>query len=64
MTTLILYVYNMLKGQPMFALKYYIFFQCENIVSPFVSVRRLAMPDTDEQNKSHTFFYNYLLYDG
>ncbi len=31
-------------------------FQCENIVSSFISVRRLAMPDVDEQDKSHTFF--------
>jgi len=30
-------------------------FQCENIVSSFISVRRLAMPDVGEQGKSHTF---------
>ena len=31
-------------------------FQCENIVSSFISVRRLAMPGVDGQDKSHTFF--------
>ena len=31
-------------------------FQCENIVSSFILVRRLAMPGIDEQDKSHTFF--------
>ena len=31
-------------------------YQCENIVSSFILVRRLAMPSVDEQDKSHTFF--------
>ena len=31
-------------------------FQCENIVSSFIFPWRLAMPDIDEQDKSHTFF--------
>ena len=31
-------------------------FQCENIVSSFTSMRRLPMPEIDEQDKSHTFF--------
>ena len=35
-------------------------FQCENIVSSFISVRRLAMPSIDAQDKSHTFFLLYL----
>ena len=56
--TLILriYVYNVLKGQSMLYPDTLYIFQCENIVSSFISVRRLAMPDIDEQDKSHTFF--------
>jgi len=47
-----------------FALKYYIFSSVRILFLRSFLVRRLAMPDTDEQDKSHTFFYNYLLYDG
>ena len=50
------YMYIMLKGQPMLYPYTLYIFQCENIVSSFISVRRLAMPDIDEQDKSHTFF--------
>ena len=46
----------MLKGQPMLYPDALYIFQCENIVSSFISVRRLAMPDVGEQDKSHTFF--------
>ena len=42
------YVYIMLKGQPMLYPYSLYIFQCENIVSSFISVRRLAMPDFDE----------------
>ena len=31
-------------------------FQCENIVSSFISPRCLAKLDIDGQDKSHTFF--------
>ena len=50
------FMYIMLKGQPMLYPYTLYIFQCENIVSSFISVRRLAMPDIDEQDKSHTFF--------
>ena len=50
------YVYIMLKGQPMLYPCMLYMYQCENIVSSFIFPRRLAMPDTDEQDKSHTFF--------
>ena len=50
------FMYIMLKGQPMLYPYALYIFQCENIVSSFISVRRLAMPDIDEQDKSHTFF--------
>ena len=50
------YMYIMLKGQPMLYPYSLYIFQCENIVSSFISVRRLAMPSIDEQDKSHTFF--------
>ena len=50
------FMYIMLKGQPMLFPDALYIFQCENIVSSFISVRRLAMPDIDEQDKSHTFF--------
>ena len=53
--TLIL-LYIMLKGQPMLYPDALYIFQCENIVSSFIFARRLAMPDIDEQDKSHTFF--------
>ena len=48
-------VYNVLKGQPMLYPDALYIFQCENIVSSFIFPRRLAMPDTDEQDKAHTF---------
>jgi len=50
------YSYIMLKEQPMLYPDALYIFQCENIVSSFILVRRLPMPDTDEQDKSHTFF--------
>ena len=50
------YVYIMLMGQPMLYPYALYIFQCENIVSSFIFARRLAMPDIDEQDKSHTFF--------
>ena len=50
-------MYIMLKGQPMLYPYSLYIFQCENIVSSFILVRRLAMPEIDEQDKSHTFFF-------
>ena len=50
------FMYIMLKGQPLLYPDTLYIFQCENIVSSFISVRRLAMPSIDEQDKSHTFF--------
>ena len=50
------YMYIMLKGQPMLYSDALYIFQCENIVSSFIFPRRLAMPVFDEQDKSHTFF--------
>ena len=50
------YMYIMLKGQPMLYPDALYIFQCENIVSSFIFPRRLAMPVFDEQDKSHTFF--------
>ena len=46
----------MLKGQPLLYPYALYIFQCENIVSSFISVGRLAMPGVDGQDKSHTFF--------
>ena len=50
------YVYIMLKGQPMLYPCMLYMYQCENIVSSFIFPRCLAIPDVDEQDKSHTFF--------
>ena len=46
----------MLKGQLLLYPYALYIFQCENIVSSFISVGRLAMPGVDGQDKSHTFF--------
>ena len=50
------YMYIMFEGRLMLYPYSLYIFQCENIVSSFISVRRLAMPSIDEQDKSHTFF--------
>ena len=53
-------MYIMLKGQPMLYPSSLYIFQCENIVSSFILVRRLAMPDVDESRTSLTL--SFLLY--
>ena len=55
------YMYIMFEGQLMLYPYSLYIFQCENIVFSFILVRRLAMPEIDEQDKSHTFFLWFCL---
>ena len=55
------YMYIMLKRQPMLYPYSLYIFQCENIVSSFISVRRLAMPDVWWAGQVSHFLYCYTL---